>query len=33
MYDHLQGARDREPPEDGHTYGPKQVGATSLKCF
>ena len=22
-----------EPPEDGHTYGPKHVGATSLKCF
>jgi hypothetical protein len=24
---------DREPPEDGHTYGPKHVGATLLKCF
>jgi hypothetical protein len=23
----------REPPEDGHTYGLKHVGATSLKCF
>jgi hypothetical protein len=22
-----------EPPEDGHTYVPKHVGATSLKCF
>ena len=22
-----------EPPEDGRTYGPKHVGATSLKCF
>jgi hypothetical protein len=22
-----------EPPEDGHTHGPKHVGATSLKCF
>jgi hypothetical protein len=22
-----------EPPEDGHTYGPKHVGATSLKCL
>jgi hypothetical protein len=22
-----------EPPEDGHTYGPKHVGATLLKCF
>jgi len=22
-----------EPPEDGHTYGPKHLGATSLKCF
>jgi hypothetical protein len=24
---------DRESPEDGHTYGPKHVGATSLKYF
>jgi hypothetical protein len=24
---------DCEPPEDGRTYGPKHVGATSLKCF
>jgi hypothetical protein len=24
---------DCEPPEDGHTYGPKHVGATSLKYF
>jgi hypothetical protein len=24
---------DRELPEDGHTYGPKHVGATSLKYF
>jgi hypothetical protein len=24
---------DCEPPEDGHTYGPKNVGATLLKCF
>ena len=24
---------DREPPEDGHRYGPKHVGGTSLKCF
>jgi hypothetical protein len=24
---------DREPPEDGHTHGPKHVGATSLKRF
>jgi len=22
-----------EPPENGRTYGPKHVGATSLKCF
>jgi len=22
-----------EPPEDGHTYVPKHVGATLLKCF
>jgi hypothetical protein len=22
-----------ELPEDGRTYGPKHVGATSLKCF
>jgi hypothetical protein len=22
-----------EPPEDGHKYGPKHVGATLLKCF
>jgi len=22
-----------EPPEDGRKYGPKHVGATSLKCF
>jgi hypothetical protein len=22
-----------EPHEDGRTYGPKHVGATSLKCF
>jgi len=22
-----------EPSEDGHTYGPKHVGATLLKCF
>ena len=22
-----------EPPEDGCKYGPKHVGATSLKCF
>jgi hypothetical protein len=22
-----------EPPEDGSKYGPKHVGATSLKCF
>ena len=22
-----------EPPEDGRTYEPKHVGATSLKCF
>jgi len=22
-----------EPREDGRTYGPKNVGATSLKCF
>jgi hypothetical protein len=22
-----------ESPEDGHTYGKKHVGATSLKCF
>ena len=22
-----------EPPVDGRTYGPKHVGATSLKCF
>ena len=22
-----------EPPEDGHTYGPKHVGATSLNVF
>ena len=31
IYDHLQGAR--EPPEDGSKYGPKHVGATSLKSF
>jgi len=24
---------DREPPEDGHKYGPKHVEATSLKHF
>jgi len=24
---------DREPPEDGHTNGPKHIGAISLKCF
>jgi hypothetical protein len=22
-----------EPPEDGRIYGPKHIGATSLKCF
>jgi hypothetical protein len=22
-----------DPPEDGRKYGPKHVGATSLKCF
>ena len=22
-----------DPPEDGRQYGPKHVGATSLKCF
>jgi hypothetical protein len=22
-----------KPPEDGRKYGPKHVGATSLKCF
>jgi hypothetical protein len=22
-----------EPPEDGRKYGPKHLGATSLKCF
>ena len=22
-----------EPPQDGRKYGPKHVGATSLKCF
>jgi len=44
IYDHLQGAREQsnlvtaqsiahESPEDGRTYGPKHVGATSLKCF
>jgi len=22
-----------KPPEDGRTYGPKHVAATSLKCF
>jgi hypothetical protein len=22
-----------KPPEEGHKYGPKHVGATSLKCF
>ena len=24
---------DHEPPEDGHIYGPKHVGASFLKCF
>ena len=23
----------QEPPEDGRKYGPKHVGATSLKCY
>ena len=23
----------RKPPEDGRTYGPKHVGATSIKMF
>jgi hypothetical protein len=31
IYDHLQGPC--EPPEDGRKYGPKHVGATSLKYF